>query len=361
MKLIGIRFRVGLYALPLAVVLALASACAKESTGDAPQGPRVVVPAAEGIYLGVFSAGVEFDDDAYEKYSQQAGAAPSIIATFETWSNTPPLDKLRHIASHDAVPLVAWEPWNGPNREATDLDGLFSGRYDGYIESWANALASLRSPVLIRLGHEMNGDWFPWSGANNGGGALDGYGTDRRADGPERFVAFWRYVHDIFTEAGAVNVSWLWSPNPNSVPDESWNQPLEYYPGDAYVDWVGVSVFNFGDRTDAKPWATWRPFSDIVGGPYHLFEPLGKPMIIPEVGSVEGSGNKGNWIREMAIEIRLSFPLIKGIVWFDENDPELGDFSLDTSPDSMAAWREVSREPFYAVAPTYEEIDGASE
>ena len=95
-------------------------------------------------------------------------------------------------------------------------------RFDYFLE-----LADGR-PLMLRFGHEMNGDWYGWSGARNGGSLA----------APEQFVATWQYVHRRFTSAGATNVTWVWCVNHESVPNASWNVPENYYPGDAYVDWT---------------------------------------------------------------------------------------------------------------------------
>lgn len=78
-------------------------------------------------------------------------------------------------------------------------------------------------PVAISFGHEMNGHWYPW-------GTKDTTAAT--------FVKAWRHIHDLFQEEGATNVVWVWSPNVvNPVPSVK----LEpYWPGDAYVDWVGI-------------------------------------------------------------------------------------------------------------------------
>lgn len=207
----------------------------------------------------------------------------------------------------------------------------------------------------------MNGDWFPWGGAQNGNAEEIRFGSTLEADGPERYIAAWRHVHGIFETQGADNVSWVWSINPDSIPDEPWNAPLEYYPGDDYVDWVGSTIFNFGDSRPELTWAYWRSFAEIVREPYRQLSTLGKPIIIPEVGSAEGSGGKGNWIHEMAVDIRLDFPLIKAIVWFNENDRDLGNWRFETSPAAESAWSEVAREEFFATEPIITNVGGGSD
>ncbi|WP_217631238.1 glycosyl hydrolase [Modestobacter sp. DSM 44400] len=87
--------------------------------------------------------------------------------------------------------------------------------------------------MTIRLMHEMNGNWYPWGSGANG-------------NQPGEFVLAWRHVHDRFTALGVTNVAWTWAPNAVYTG----GAPLApLYPGDAYVDAVGLSNYNWGERS----------------------------------------------------------------------------------------------------------------
>ena len=86
------------------------------------------------------------------------------------------------------------------DQPAYRLAAIIDGTYDAYIRSWATGMAALPYPVVIRFAHEMNGFWYPWCEQSNG-------------NRPGDYVAAWRHVHDLFADAGAHNVTWLWSPN----------------------------------------------------------------------------------------------------------------------------------------------------
>jgi beta-mannanase len=151
----------------------------------------------------------------------------------------------------------------------------------------------------------MNGDWFRWSGAANG----------RDAEG---YVAAWRRLHRIFGEQGADNVSWVWSPNWNSSPDQVWNRMADYYPGDRHVDWVGVSGYDMGGESPQA----------LFGGIYAEFAAR-KPIIVAEVGAVDrGPGTKADWITRFAAWVK-AHPAVGAVVWFD----------TDTHPQSPQRWR----------------------
>ncbi|MEI6501479.1 MAG: glycosyl hydrolase, partial [Armatimonadota bacterium] len=87
------------------------------------------------------------------------------------------------------------------------------------LENWARALGGVGRTVFLRWGSEMNGDWLKWHGD------------------PKLYIEKWRLVHDTM-ERLAPNVAMVWCPN--ATPQL---QIDCYYPGDDYVDWVGVNFY----------------------------------------------------------------------------------------------------------------------
>jgi len=79
-------------------------------------------------------------------------------------------------------------------------------------------------PIIFRPYHEFEGEWFWWTSANNS---------------PEAFIALWRYTVDYLrNERGLHNL--LFCYNPNFV---DMDVARDYYPGDAYVDLIGVDIY----------------------------------------------------------------------------------------------------------------------
>jgi hypothetical protein len=144
----------------------------------------------------------------------------------------------------------------------------------------------------------MNGNWYPWSEGTNGNRA-------------GQFVRAWRHIHDIFTAAHATNVKWIWSP----VARFGVQPSMKDYPGNAYVDMLGLSAFNGGT---VLPWSGWRSFKSLVGSYLALFHRAApsKPIQISEVGSAAQGGDRARWITAMFAEAR-SDPQVHSIVWFD--------------------------------------------
>jgi len=235
------------------------------------------------------------------------------------------------------LPVITWQP-------QVDLESVIAGEWDAYILDWASSASEYGHPVMIRFGHEMNGSWYPWCGLRNGGGETSGYGDPARPDGPERYVDAFRRVHSLFDRVGAHNVIWVWSPNEGNPLGEAWNEVEFYYPGDEFVDWLGMDGYNWGT---SRPWSRWRSFEEVFGELYRRLTALApdKPIMIAEFASSEEGGDKPHWISEAFRRIRESFPRIKAFIWFDIVKET--DWAIGSSPESLAAFRQAMRNPYY--------------
>ena len=203
-------------------------------------------------------------------------------------------------AHTDNVNALLFE--NSPN--AGVLYAILDGKYDDYFRQYAKKLKEFGHPVLFRLNNEMNGDWCWYSSYYSG-------------KDTEIYKAAWRYVHDIFTASGVDNVLWVWNPHDVSRPDFKWNHYLMYYPGDQYVDIIGLTGYNTGTYF---PGETWREFKDIYAPLYRNYtEVFAKPFMITEFGSNSVGGNKVAWLQSMFDQIR-DYPNIKVAIWWNGID-----------------------------------------
>lgn len=153
---------------------------------------------------------------------------------------------------------------------------IAEGAYDDVVDGWVTDLvewldADDRRRCYLRPFPEMNGDWVPW-----------GAGATTISD----FLAAWRRVHDAFVAAfeeegiDPDRVQWVWNPN---ATEHGPHDTESYYPGDGYVDWVGVDGYNFGD---SQAWSTWQSPAEVFVPMLDRMESLAdKPLCIPEFGS----------------------------------------------------------------------------
>jgi beta-mannanase len=206
-----------------------------------------------------------------------------------------------------ALPLISWEPFT-----ATPAS-IAAGDSDSYITSYASAVATYGKPVVISFAAEMNGNWETWGPPHTTA---------------SQFVAAWRHVHDLFARAGARNVTWVWAPGPLSPRSRPF---AAYYPGDAYVNWVGLDEF----------WWNTKPASfDWVLGPSiaQLRMVTAKPLLITETAAVPGA--KVVAINELFQGVETT-PGVIGFVWFDVNAQQ--NWLLDRDPAALAAFNKASK------------------
>ena len=115
---------------------------------------------------------------------------------------------------------------------------------------------------------------------------------------------------------------------------------MDYYPGDAYVDWTGVDGYNWGTTNGG-----WQTFQQVFKDIYPLLAAKKKPIMIGEMSSAQAGGDKGKWIDEIIPTLRASFPLIKCLVWFDINKE--ADWRISSSPESEAAFIRMAKDPYF--------------
>jgi mannan endo-1,4-beta-mannosidase len=255
-----------------------------------PTGPLPVnLPASTGSYLGVYTDGVPDTYAGVTAFSKAAGAHPDVVMYYSGWFVPFPTRFATTAANDGAVPLVQMDP------DSVTVAGIASGRYDGYLSAYAEAIRAYRHPVILSFGHEMNGTWYPW-----------GY----RHASPAVFVAAWRHIVSLFRALGAHNVTWLWTVNiihdahGGDIP-----RPDQWWPGNAYVNWVGIDGYYL------KP--TWS-FAPLFGPTITAVRQLtGDPILIAETGAVPASDQPAK-ISNLFEGVR-QYGLL-GFVWFDSTN-----------------------------------------
>ena len=225
------------------------------------------------------------------------------VVTFQDWSAPFPDLDAREARARGKTLQITWEPWHFSDPDAIKLKEIIAGKHDAYIDSWASASRAFGGEIWLRWGHEMNGNWYPWSIGSSGGD-------------PRVWVAAYRHVHDRFARAGASNVRWVWCFNAESVPDVSWNDPAKTYPGENYVDAIAVDGYNFGTTTAHS---RWQSFEEIFARPLQLAGKNwpSKPLWIGETGCATTGGDKAQWLREMDESLRTKFGRVENVTWFE--------------------------------------------
>lgn len=275
------------------------------------------VPATNSIALGAFVDGFPSTFSVVDSYNTLVSQTARIVMYYQTWTsqyNTFYPQGADAAIARGAMPLITWEPW-------VTSASIAAGDHDAYLRTYLTAVATWGKPIYIRPMHEMNGDWYPWGYGVNGNTAADLQNAFRK-------------IVTIGREVGATNVRWVWSPNVGT----SRVSYAAIYPGDEYVDWLGLDGYNWGT---SQTWSVWQSLQTVFKSSYDSITALSaKPLMIGETASSELGGDKASWIRTGFSYIETSMPRIKAVVWFHANKET--DWRVNSSSNSLTAFREIA-------------------
>jgi len=192
------------------------------------------------------------------------------------------MDKAKELGKVIEYTLYTTDMINNKEKDIT-LE-ILEGKYDDYLNHLAESFNKYDFPVLFRINNEMNGAWVLYSSY------FVGKDTDL-------YIDCWRYIYNKFKEQGVDNLIYVWNPNELSFPNFSYNHYLSYYPGDEYVDVVGLTAYNTGNYYQGE---TWRKFSEAYDAFYYEYELQFKhPMMITEFSCSTTGGDKTEWFKDM--------------------------------------------------------------
>ncbi|MFJ7151967.1 glycoside hydrolase family 26 protein [Streptomyces sp. NPDC100445] len=298
-----------------------------DDSGDTPApgggtaGPRPAVSAAKDVpydvtpllrpakkYYGAAVPGAPNVMKNIDAYTRMTGKQPNLVEYYAGWGDGFDATGVRNAWHEGALTLMSWEPFDTP------VADIAAGRSDAYIRKYAAAVRKLNLPVVIDFADEFNGHWEKW-------------GTDHVT--PARYVAAWRHIHQLFVDSGATNVIWSWSPNiVNPVPDV---QLEPYYPGDAYVDWIGlIGYFTAGEDNS---------FDSVFGRTRDRIRIFTKkPMLLLETAAVPGERRRDD-IRNLFQGVEADDGML-GFVWF--NHRKRADWRLEASPLALKEFKRLA-------------------
>lgn len=341
------------WAFPIAVFVAAVSLPVLLAMTPGPRPFRLpTLPPPGKVYYGVQ---LSWGDTTVRQYARRLGHSPAIVGDYVDFPLARDrIQQLEHEAADaravGAALMIAVMPKSG-------LQTVTPANVSGLAH--AVARLSRYTTVFVRFGHEMNGPWYAWG------------------QQPRAYVAAFRRVATAIHQA-APSAKMVWAPNeatgypfPNgpfppggprrvsSQMDTNHNGHLDtgddpyapYYPGDRYVDWVGLTIYHYGYRW---PWtknvlpepgvfvAKIRGTYDGKGGDWRrepdFYEAYAvrhnKPFMAGETSALytpqthTGASNyaiKMAWAHQLfAANLPHRFPRLKAILWFEHDKYELG-------------------------------------
>ncbi|MFN2544681.1 MAG: glycoside hydrolase family 26 protein [Actinomycetota bacterium] len=312
-------------------VSAVGALAAHPGPARAAESPAAPLQPAIGTLFGAYVdpdaqwTGVEAAMEEVTTFETEVGRKLDVDHHYYGWDDAFPGPLDEWDVSLGRIPLISWL--------GTDLDEILSGVDDPLIHARAADVRDFGAQLFLAWGWEMNLSWTSWGGAQNN--------DPGSSNGPLKYAAAYRHIHDIFVQEGATNAVWVWTVNHESVPRGRWNAVENYYPGDDYVDWVGIDGYNWGD---SQTWSRWTSFADIFGDVYDAYA-SNKPIMIVEVGSTESGGSKAAWIADTMTELASVYPAIAGFVWFDADKEQ--DWRPNSSVTAFETYRAMGASPYF--------------
>ncbi|NYH00370.1 hypothetical protein BJ979_002995 [Schumannella luteola] len=350
------------------------------SIGSCLVGDREALVPKKGVLFGV---NLDWDSETLAEHAENIGHNAAVSVQFsdipydrETWSHT--LGAVEQVKANGGILLLTLEPHGG-----------LSTLSDTVIQRLAKDLRDINAegvPVIVRFAHEMNGSWYAWG------------------QQPELYIETFRRVAQAVHERAPLS-SMMWAPNYGggypftggqfaaepgtadfadldtdgdgalTMADDSY---APYYPGDAAVDWVGISLYHWGNQ---RPWgdndiAEPHKFEDMLTGTYvgtagddsavpDFYQEYGvdhgHPVAIPETAAIYTPSRRDEpgssseiavksawWDQVFAADIPTRFPQLKMINWFEWSKVEV---EIDDRVDWRAASSTATRSAFRKALP----------
>jgi beta-mannanase len=264
----------------------------------------------------------------------------AFVVGFSAWADNgspvpfsatqPTMDALNNAGYKIVLTWCAQDSQDSSTEASYNYASIVSGQHDAYIRQWAQSAAAWDHVFYLRLFHEMNGTWYPW-------------GINVNGNTPALAIQAWQHVYNIFQNAGATNVKFVWCPNVVSPGDP--DALASFYPGDAYVSWLGIDGYNWGLYGEQNWDVPWSTFTQVFQPTYdELVSTVSsaKPMMVAETASAAGTGStdKANWITQMQNDVPTLFPNIQAVDYYDYWDSNMSSnfWRFDADPFSLSAF-----------------------
>lgn len=276
-----------------------------------------------GMYVGIYSEQDGVMGNEFHKSASLYGRNHSMYLAYATYGEEFPWRYAEHAKTAGGALQIAWQP----------LAGIDIVKDDAYLRQWAREAKAHGLPIFLRFAGEMNGDWTPWS--------VD----------PATFIDKFRIVANVM-HSEAPNVAVVWSPG--DVPRYNMNH---FYPGDEYVDWVGVSLYT-------EPYSHGNPEESMLAStPIEKLEEMyalyadRKPIMLSEtaVSNYTNKDNKPHYeyarlnLDRLYRVMPLKYPRLKAITYFNvdlKGKESYNNYLLQEDPELFNLYKQIIAGPY---------------
>ena len=149
--------------------------------------------------------------------------------------------------------------------------------------------------------------------------------------GATGYIQAWQHIWTIFQDQGASNVAFVWCPSINGASYAS-----AYYPGDAYVDWIGWDGYD-RKQSSSVTLAQFQPF-------YAYWAPHGKPLVIGETGATT---DQQSYLAALATALPTDMPDVHALLYYDSKSDS--DWTLVDTPGDLGAdqFTDLAQTPYF--------------
>ena len=292
----------------LLIALAALAAALAAAAPAALAGP--IVPAS-GVYLGAFAN----EPGGITALEADIGRTLALDRSYMPWTFTGWAKRIAPDAAAGRIPELAWSA-----APATTAAAIASGSQDGIIKAAARAMRDTGTDIMLV-------PWYEFDQPR---------GHPRFIGGPKRVAAAWRRMVGLFRAVGATNVHFVWTPMAYDFGAHAKVDARSFYPGNAYVHWIGADAYNF-------PGVPFRTQAELLN-PAVAFATLHrKPFIVGETASLGSDPATPAWIAAYGTWAALH-PAVKAVNFFDSISPKGNDFRLIAYPALLAAFTTLGQE-----------------
>lgn len=281
----------------------------------------------------------------FEAFEKMIGRKLTIDNDHEDWALFPNVDRINWNRAHGRRSMLSWRIMyrNGdPSKGCATADDISAGKHDEQLRRQAEQIKALGGPaILVRYNYEMT--------SNQENTCFTGFKvrTNPQLAGT-KYIAAWKHIVDVFRKTGANNVEWVFSPGHEAWENGQWKL---FYPGNDYVDWLGIDNYNKGNQV--KSFAT-DPGNLAF---YAAASPLGKPLMVAETGAVSDPRKNPDpqtvWLKT-AREFVKTHPRIKAFLWWQNpgklkrEDASYEGSGYELQGGGLEAFRELAGDPHFA-------------
>ncbi len=233
------------------------------------------------------------------------------------------------------VPII---PTNSNNVAVGTLATGATGAYNSYFVTLAQTLvAAGESGAYLRLGWEFDGNWYAWQALTPAAEA--------------NYATYFQQIVTAMRSVSGENFKFVWNPDASAfVPDQSivsgYNVSLAY-PGNAYVDYIGLDAYDQSWNTPQTPSNAWADSTLPALSAAETFAAAqGKPLAFCEWGIAIRSDGHGLGDDPLYVNNMVSWMRAHSVAYesyFDYNTlPVGGDTNAAITggsfPNSLAAF-----------------------